>query len=305
MMEMVVCLAPKFYSWLLKIYPSTFRKEFGEEMIEVFTMAISQAGGRGWYPLLGLIFEELARFPFNLMREHAHEFTGAASFDRWITSPGRLFPICAGIFGYGSGFALMSAIQGLLVIAFPGNPSTGLFPQTFILVFAKILAGGLGGFSLGLAMDYKNRRRFAIIGAASYPFGIYFISQLIRSSITSIHRFGSILELPGLLLNFILLGVFLKALLDYTDITWKQMPVFILAGAFGVLFGFLANRLSVALMQSYLRYPGWPNLPTRNWNYWYFLFKVGPNSLFGAVMGAWLGLAASQVRTKRLASIHT
>jgi hypothetical protein len=103
-----------------------------------------------------------------------------------------------------------------------------------------------------------------------------------------------------LILIWLFLGFAAKSFLRNIQLRGSNIPVLILAGAFGVLSGFFANRLVAALMQSYLRYPGWPGLPVIDRNVWYFLFKIVPDSLFGAALGAWLGLAASQIRLKRL-----
>jgi uncharacterized membrane protein YfcA len=156
--------------------------------------------------------------------------------------------------------------------------------------------------SLGLVIDYQSRKRFALAGLLSYPACLYVFGLISHSLmiVMSFDQSGFLQEILSLILIWLLSGVAAKLFLRHIQLRWSQIPALILAGAFGVLSGFFANRLVAALMQSYLRYPGWPGLPVIDRNVWYFLFEIVPGSLFGAALGAWLGLAAGQIRLKRL-----
>jgi hypothetical protein len=63
-----------FIAWayvrLIRLYPSEFQKEFGEEMQSVFVAAVSDAAKNGGFSLAQFIFFELLDLPINLAIEH-------------------------------------------------------------------------------------------------------------------------------------------------------------------------------------------------------------------------------------------
>jgi hypothetical protein len=68
-------LITRLYAVLLRLYPSTFRAEFGGEMRTVFALTMTDARTRGIPPLITSLFRELVDFPANLLHEHWHEMT--------------------------------------------------------------------------------------------------------------------------------------------------------------------------------------------------------------------------------------
>ncbi len=58
------------YTALLHIYPSEYRKEFAEEMQEVFSQAIADASRSGSFSLVSLLINELLDLPLSALRVH-------------------------------------------------------------------------------------------------------------------------------------------------------------------------------------------------------------------------------------------
>ena len=58
-----VRLLSHLYAALLRLYPRSFRAEFGAEMRAVFAEAVVGAAGRGWASLVGLLLRELRDWP--------------------------------------------------------------------------------------------------------------------------------------------------------------------------------------------------------------------------------------------------
>lgn len=70
-----VSLLIHFYSWLLRLYPASFRDACREEMTAVFAQAVVEATKRGWLSVTAVILRELRDLPPNLAREHWHSLT--------------------------------------------------------------------------------------------------------------------------------------------------------------------------------------------------------------------------------------
>jgi hypothetical protein len=60
----------KIYDFLLRLYPSLFRAEFGEEMRAVFLSRLSDSGREGLLPAAGVCGVELIDLPISAIREH-------------------------------------------------------------------------------------------------------------------------------------------------------------------------------------------------------------------------------------------
>jgi len=67
-------LATQLYSLLIRLYPVSFRKEFGAEMTAVFTETLNEAARVGKRSLLFSFLRELRDYPFSLLRQHWRKF---------------------------------------------------------------------------------------------------------------------------------------------------------------------------------------------------------------------------------------
>ena len=64
------------YSHLLRLYPRRFQQEFAEEMRDVFSDLLENAGRDGFVPLARLCLRELGGLPLNISEEIWHELRG-------------------------------------------------------------------------------------------------------------------------------------------------------------------------------------------------------------------------------------
>ena len=63
-MSVVIRLATRLYSAMLRLYPISFRQEFGAEMVTVFVEAIVEAEGESSRHLLVTILREFRDIPY-------------------------------------------------------------------------------------------------------------------------------------------------------------------------------------------------------------------------------------------------
>jgi len=63
------------YSWLIRLYPASFRAEFEEEMMIVFNDMIEDAALLNQSHLLTIFLRELRDYPFSLLREYCRNFS--------------------------------------------------------------------------------------------------------------------------------------------------------------------------------------------------------------------------------------
>ncbi len=74
-MSIIVRLTVRLYSAMIRLYPLSFRQEFGAEMLAVYVEAIEEARGKSRRDLLVTNLREIRDFPFFLLREHWRNFT--------------------------------------------------------------------------------------------------------------------------------------------------------------------------------------------------------------------------------------
>ncbi|UCH61206.1 MAG: hypothetical protein JSV61_06920 [Anaerolineales bacterium] len=68
-MNTVIRLLSYLYELLLRAYQSPFRRQYGEEMQQVFHEALEEAASQGWRKMLLVFWRELHDLPANLARE--------------------------------------------------------------------------------------------------------------------------------------------------------------------------------------------------------------------------------------------
>ena len=105
-MSGIIWLAIQLHSWLIRLYPVSFREEYGTELRAVFAKAITEAGQANMRDPLIIILRELRDFPFSLLREHWYSLTQLESnlmaiikkpegsfYPTWIILTAFCFPI--------------------------------------------------------------------------------------------------------------------------------------------------------------------------------------------------------------------
>jgi len=62
----------RLYAYALRLYPTDFRVEFGDEMLDVFAMAMRET--RGILEFLAIVWREVAFLPMNVIDAHQRKF---------------------------------------------------------------------------------------------------------------------------------------------------------------------------------------------------------------------------------------
>lgn len=73
-MKNPVSILLEVYACLIKLYPSRYRKAFGEERQEVFAQALEDASSRGNRAIFQLVLHELHDLPSSAIRANLHEW---------------------------------------------------------------------------------------------------------------------------------------------------------------------------------------------------------------------------------------
>jgi len=73
-MKRLVARLVSLYACLMKLYPSRYQREFGEERQELFRLALEEATSRGNRALLRFILHELHDFPASAIRANLREW---------------------------------------------------------------------------------------------------------------------------------------------------------------------------------------------------------------------------------------
>jgi len=100
-------LIRRTFSALMRLYPQSFRAEFGEEMQAVFAAAIAKAAENGPVSLVTLCWRELSHLPVNLLREHLP----SCSKENYVMMSKKWVLIL--------GLALTASLAGVLVVIAP------------------------------------------------------------------------------------------------------------------------------------------------------------------------------------------
>lgn len=152
-MKQAIRLITGIYAWLVKLYPASYRAQFEQELVALFSELMGDAAGKGLPALLVVCLREFCDLPANLITEHVADRSGGSSpmlpleLNDYSLRTARW-----GAIGFGIGFAFIYLAKSV-VQAFGWN-SVGDFFMVWILSLGTILygiAGGLGGAALALA----------------------------------------------------------------------------------------------------------------------------------------------------------
>jgi hypothetical protein len=157
-MKRATWLLARSYGRLLRLYPASFRAEFGEEMEEVFGQAAADAADHGWRSLAGLCVRELTAWPEALIREWAESAKDrlrrekGAIVDGWLSTsdpaPIRVQTGLPARWPQAVLAALALLVPGLGLIVWPGLGTwhRGLMFGAYLFVLVGLLAGWVRGF---------------------------------------------------------------------------------------------------------------------------------------------------------------
>jgi hypothetical protein len=277
----------EIYHLSLYLYPRKFRREFGEEMEEIFASLADDAGQKGSRAMTRLQLREFSELPYNAIREHLAPLT--TRMVRYFSH----HPVLSGMVGYALGYGLMKIPEVFRDQA----PSIFFFFNSlgwYLLVF---IAGVIGGSMLGLSLRHGGSRWFGLLGG---------LSQLVSYLLVNMVWFRffpgrnnvpveGVVSLAIILLYPLINGLLVGGILGTFSENWHYILRFSGFGVAGFVAGYLANRLVAALIESYLLNPAYNPLPA--WaGVWEGVFTVFPYLVFGAVIGTALGLANRKPR---------
>ncbi|HAF61474.1 MAG TPA: hypothetical protein DCK95_04015, partial [Anaerolineaceae bacterium] len=227
-------------SWIYRaglcLYPKSFRKRFGTEMNEVFKEALVEHTQKGSLHTCLFLGREMIEAPISILNQHL----AAKSF--WEQP----YPI--NILAFAFGFTLLGVNDVLnFYQVFNGS-------QIYLLnLLSYLLVGGLGGLAIGSILDHHRKKLFALSGAVGFLLANTLGAQLyFRIFPDAFTTTGSGIYFLIPFLYPILTGSIFGFFLGVTNSNWHGLFRYIGIGGLVLLAGFFVNRLSDALMQSYI-----------------------------------------------------
>jgi hypothetical protein len=229
-------IASWIYLLILGLYPKSFRDRFGSEMKDVFREALDEHVQKGRLNTFIFIGRELTEAPGSILNQHL----SLKSF--WV----RPFPM--NILAFTFGFILFGLLDGWkysLCLAWARSAWFD-FPSL-------IFIGGCVSLALGSSLDPRRKRLFTLCGAVGFLLANTLVKQ------TYFRFFPDAFTVPGIGIYFLLpllypllagsvFGLFIGA----ASGTCRGLFQWTGWGGLALLAGYVVNRLSAGLMQSFL-----------------------------------------------------
>ena len=270
----LAAVAGSVFAGLLRFYPHDFSARFGSEMKAVFQQALAEQVRRGWLHGLAFFLRELIDAPGSILCQHL------------AAKPVRFGAFPANILAFGLGFGLVGLVQALTSSWTPLIPGAAGY---FLYLGSFVVAGGLGGAALGYGLDRQRIGRFVLAGATGLlitnTLGNQMYLRVFPTAYQSAQSGGDFLI--AFLYPF-LSGCVLGLFFGLATGEWVSLLRFTAAGGLAMLAGFIANRLSAALMQSYFT-PGAFSGVAPDGSAWFFVYGTFPFLLEGMLFGLILG----------------
>ncbi|MCL4562534.1 MAG: hypothetical protein M1281_18220 [Chloroflexi bacterium] len=261
-----------WYRAILRLYPPSFRRRFGTEMKGVFEEALDEHTRNGPLEVALFLGREVIETPLSILDQHL----AAKSF--WV----RPYPI--NLLAFTLGFTLLGLID-------VWNASQGLTGIRGCLVnlLSLVFAGGTGSLAIGSILNPNRKSLFILCGAV----GFLLANTLMKQIYLGI--FPDAFTAPGSGISFLvpflfplLIGSIFGLFVGIANRSWRSLIRFTGWGGLALLAGFFVNRLSAALMQSYL-FPSSLHGLAPAGSGWSFAYLVIPSLLEGMLLGALFG----------------
>jgi hypothetical protein len=245
------------YETLLRLFPTEFRKEFGDEMRDVFSEIIEDALRRGFLTFLWLCLLELVDLPVNACLQHLAQHKKEKYMNQYH---GQLRPIRGaqfGALGFGIGFFIWAivALNFKPASSWWDSPLTLAGVKTLVEAGLMFVACALGGLMLSLNhAGQRNTLRMMLAMAVGGTLGRLILFPL-EYGIYSLHvesQFTETLLIGGLF--FMFSGAFAGGNLGRVIYGRSDVGRFALIGglAFGIGFAFFF------LLDGFVSSSGWP-----------------------------------------------
>lgn len=216
-MSAVARLAIRLHSALIRLYPRSFRQEFGAEMLAVYAEAIEKARLTSRRHLLVTIVRELRDFPSFLLRQHWRTLTQLEPnpmtlnskparffYPAWIILTALCIPVALGL-----GFVIL---RGIVLFIGEYIYWNGVERLTEDFLFGFVIAP-TAGILVGLAQFVLLRRYLPRMGwwvlttAGGWSLGLLLILPGLLTALTDIWGAESIYQTWAYVLGFSLLGL--------------------------------------------------------------------------------------------------
>jgi hypothetical protein len=262
-------------SWIYRtglcLYPKSFRKRFGTEMNEVFKEALVEHTQKGSLHTCLFLGREMIEVPISILNQHL----AAKSF--WEQ------PYTINILAFTFGFTLLG-LNEVLDFYQVLNGS-----QIYLLnLLGYLLIGEMGGLAIG-SIDHHRRKFFALNGAAGFlianTLGAQLYFRIFPDAFTTT-RSGIYFLIP--FLYPILTGSIFGFFLGIANRNWRGLFRYTGIGSLVLFVGFFINRLSDALMQSYLFHSSFQGI-VQTGSGSLFVYLVLPYLLEGILVGTLFG----------------
>jgi hypothetical protein len=207
-MSIIVRLAVWLYSAMIRLYPLSFRQEFGAEMLAVYVEALEDARAKSRRDLLVTILREIRDFPLFLLREQWRNFTHLEPnlmtinrkpawffYPAWIILTALCVPIALGLY-----FVI---IRGIMIF-------TGYYTEDALFYFVFVPTAGLltGMAQFGLLRRYLPRMGWWVLATAGgWLLGLVLILLSIFQLLPHIWGAEAIYRWWAFVLAFSLLGL--------------------------------------------------------------------------------------------------
>ena len=261
-------LASRLYLAGLSLYPLRFRDRFASEMHEVFKEALAEQARKGPVHTLIFIARELIEAPLSILDQHLDE----KSF--WVQP----FPL--NFLAFTFGFTLLG-LQDVFKYDLNLVWMQGWLPSLLCLVFS----GALISLAIGSILNPRKKHLFVLYGAAGFLLANTSVQQ------AYLRVFPDAFLVPGVGAEFlipfllpILIGSVFGLFIGTASGNWRGVLRWTGWGGLALLAGFIINRLSAALMQSYLF-----NSPTQDIVHFGLGGLLVPYLLEGMLLGCLFG----------------
>jgi len=259
-------------SWIyrvsLSLYPKSYRDRFGTEMNDVFNHALAEHSSQSRLKALSFLGRELRDAPVSILRQHF----AANSF--WL----RPYPI--NIIAFIFSFILV----GLLDYWNTAQTFVGL--QGFLInLLSLALAGAISGLAIGILADPQHKNLFAFCGSIGFLLANIYVPQILsRIFPDAFAASGQGMEILLPFLFPIVEGFVFGLFIGLASGRWHNLLQFSGWGSLALFMGFFVNRLSAALLQSFLFHSATQNIAQMG-----IIGFFMPYLLEGAIMGALFG----------------
>ena len=157
--------ADRLYRWFLRLFPSEFRGDFGDDMSDVFRDERAEAAAGGRLALFRLWSRTLRGFASVAPREHAQILARDAAYGlrlmrkHPLTTAAAMFSIALGV---GANTAMFTVVNAVL-LQFPFKD-----PDRVVTVLRQTPRGTVGRFDRGAVSCLDRPRR-----CARFPLGLF------------------------------------------------------------------------------------------------------------------------------------